>query len=243
MNSQWFESWFDSPYYPMLYRHRDTDEAEQFLQNLYSELKLTSGLKVRDMACGHGRHAGLMANLGWEVTGTDLSPASIQNARNTYPKVYQFEVHDMRHPYSSGIFDIVFNLFTSLGYFSAAHDDLQALEAAYLDLKSDGILVIDFFNAEKVYKEIQVPIMEEKQIEQIQFITKKYIQDGIIYKDIKVKDGASIFHYREQVRLYDAQTLASMLKKTGFRMLHHWGDYALNPYHSASPRCIWVAQK
>ena len=31
---KWFESWFDTPYYHLLYQHRDDKEAHKFIKNL-----------------------------------------------------------------------------------------------------------------------------------------------------------------------------------------------------------------
>ncbi|HOM90919.1 MAG TPA: SAM-dependent methyltransferase, partial [Bacteroidia bacterium] len=31
---KWFQSWFDSPYYHILYKDRDNQEAEYFMDNL-----------------------------------------------------------------------------------------------------------------------------------------------------------------------------------------------------------------
>ena len=36
----WFENWFDSPYYHILYKNRDKKEAEIFIDNLISHLKI-----------------------------------------------------------------------------------------------------------------------------------------------------------------------------------------------------------
>ena len=38
-SKEWFESWFNSPYYHILYKDRDESEARLFLDNLISFLK------------------------------------------------------------------------------------------------------------------------------------------------------------------------------------------------------------
>ena len=54
---EWFASWFDSPYYHLLYQHRDDNEAKQFIGHLTEALDLPQGAKVLDLACGKGRHS------------------------------------------------------------------------------------------------------------------------------------------------------------------------------------------
>ena len=36
---QWFETWFDSPYYHTLYDHRDFAEADTFINNINEHFK------------------------------------------------------------------------------------------------------------------------------------------------------------------------------------------------------------
>ena len=38
-NKEWFEDWFDSPYYHILYKNRDENEAKNFISNLIDFLK------------------------------------------------------------------------------------------------------------------------------------------------------------------------------------------------------------
>jgi 2-polyprenyl-3-methyl-5-hydroxy-6-metoxy-1,4-benzoquinol methylase len=64
VENNWFESWFDSPFYHKLYHQRDFSEAENFIKKLYDFLKLKENLNVLDLACGKGRHALSLNQLG-----------------------------------------------------------------------------------------------------------------------------------------------------------------------------------
>ena len=68
----WYTSWFDSPFYHILYKNRDDKEAGLFMENLSSFLKLSPGSTILDLACGKGRHS--KYEVGYHVTGVDLSP-------------------------------------------------------------------------------------------------------------------------------------------------------------------------
>ena len=65
----------------------------------------------------------------------------------------------MRETFYINYFDAAFNFFTSFGYFSNEKDNLKAIRALSNSLKPGGCLVIDFFNSEKVIREI-VPHQE-----------------------------------------------------------------------------------
>ena len=55
--SDWFISWFDTPYYHILYKDRDDTDARIFMQNITQFLKLPSNTHILDLACGKGRHS------------------------------------------------------------------------------------------------------------------------------------------------------------------------------------------
>ncbi|MBC7524978.1 MAG: methyltransferase domain-containing protein, partial [Flavobacterium sp.] len=112
----WYASWFDSPYYHILYKDRNYREAQIFMDNLTRYLNLPEKAKVLDLACGKGRHSIYLNQLGFEVTGVDLSENSILEAKKNENESLHFNVHDMRNPFHQK-FDAIFNLFTSFGYF------------------------------------------------------------------------------------------------------------------------------
>ena len=78
---EWFRDWFDSPFYHKLYFERDEKEAESLIRRLVTHLHLQPGSRVLDVACGRGRHSKMLAAMGFDVTGIDLSPASIEYAQ------------------------------------------------------------------------------------------------------------------------------------------------------------------
>ena len=63
----WFESWFNTPYYHILYKDRDFVEAENFIDKLLAEIKLPQHSTIIDLACGHGRHSVYLNQKGYNV--------------------------------------------------------------------------------------------------------------------------------------------------------------------------------
>ena len=68
--------------YPYFYgesiddEHSDADTAE-----ILGLLQLPSGSSILDVPCGHGRLSRRLAAAGMEVTGVDLTPAYVEEAR------------------------------------------------------------------------------------------------------------------------------------------------------------------
>ena len=95
----WYSSWFDTPYYHILYKDRNYREAQLFMDNLTHYLNLPEKAKVLDLACGKGRHAIYLNQLGFDVVGADLSENSIAEASKNSNDTLHFVVHDKRVPY------------------------------------------------------------------------------------------------------------------------------------------------
>lgn len=239
---EWFASWFDSPYYPILYKHRDYAEAEKFVKKLLVELSLDSGSRVVDLGCGRGRHSKTMAESGLHVTGLDLSPQSISDARELGVANAQFEVHDMRDKIPGNDYDAVFNLFTSFGYFEQMEDNVKVLSNVHGALRPGGVFILDYMNAYKAMKEL---VAEETQHHDgIEFRIKREVDHGVIVKSIHVIDGGREPRFEERVRGFIAETLELMLQDAGFEVYQIWGDYDGNEFDlNSSPRCVVFARK
>ncbi len=240
--SEWFATWFDSPYYHMLYRHRNEDEAILALTNLQHLLKLPEGATVLDLGCGQGRHSRTLHNLGYSVVGIDLSPASIAFARELATPGQRFEVQDMRSFEDPVRFDAVFNLFTSFGYFNSNAENRNVLLRIAAHLKEDGLLVLDYLNAHPLLDH-----QEQKQtihVDHVVFHTTKSRQDNAIVKEIEVNDMGQVYRFSESVQLLTREDLALLLSQTGFEVVDIFGNYDLQPYQpDVSERCLIIARK
>lgn len=245
MQKEWFSSWFDSEYYHILYKHRDETEADAFIQKLVLLLKLPKYAETLDVACGKGRHSITLHECGMHVTGVDLSKNSIIAAQQNEQEGLQFFVHDMRNTLGINMYDAVFNLFTSFGYFETEQDNRLAVRTLVTAAKKDGYVLIDFLNAAKVKSFVGNQTIENTQIEEgIQFLTKKYIDENKVIKEITVtEESGKIEHFREEVQLIDIEQFKNYFEPT-CTLEKAFGDYQLNPFDAAtSPRLILLFKK
>lgn len=234
----WFASWFDTPYYHILYKDRDYEEAQVFMDNITNYLNLPDDAKILDLACGKGRHSVYLNQLGYDVTGADLSENSIAEASKFSNEKLHFTVHDMRVPFEEK-YDAIFNLFTSFGYFENDADNLTTLEAIKESLSEYGFAVIDFMNVHHVINNL-VP-EETKTIEGIDFKIKRYVKDNHIFKEIDFEDKGEKFHFVEKVQALTLQDFEEMMEEAGIFLLDTFGDYKLKKfYKNESERLIMI---
>jgi SAM-dependent methyltransferase len=238
----WFKTWFDSPYYHILYRERDEKEARQVIHALIDFLKPEPGSVMLDQACGRGRHARILASLGFEVTGIDLSENNIVYCKQFEAENLHFAIHDIRRIISVNTFDYVFNLFTSIGYFRHDHDQQLTVSSAAAALKKGGFFIIDFMNVHWVISRL---IPEEHQtIDGIHFHISRRVENGFIIKEIKFRADHQDHHFTESVEAMTIEDFDRYFEQAGLKRLHIFGNYSLQPFDkNLSERLILIAQK
>lgn len=238
----WFEDWFNTPYYHILYKNRDHNEAEQFIRNLLTKLHPSKNAHFLDLACGKGRHAILINQQGYTTTGLDLASNSIAAAKTFENDTLSFFVHDMRQVFGSNTYDFILNLFTSFGYFDNLKDNLKVLKNIHTALLPNGKVVLDFLNIEAIKN--CFPYNETKEIEGIVFTIDKKIENGFIIKNIQVTDGEKQFHYYEKLQAIDLKTFQDLFIKANLHIVDLFGDYDLNSFDpEKSSRLILIAEK
>lgn len=241
--TEWFGEWFDSPYYHILYKHRDHDEAKEFIDNLIEYFHISKDHKLLDLACGKGRHSIYLNRKGFDVVGVDLSAQNIEHARKFENDRLHFHIQDMRHEFAEDEYDYVLNMFTSFGYFDSEEENEQAIKVAARALKPGGKLLIDFLNPFKVVHNL-VPC-EDKVIEGIHFqITKRLSEDGYILKDINFEDEGREYHYQEKVKAIRRVEFLKYFENAGLALVDIFGDYNFNRYDAEhSERMIFIVKK
>tara|TARA_R110002049_G_scaffold298000_2_gene487495 strand:- start:245 stop:976 length:732 start_codon:yes stop_codon:yes gene_type:complete len=236
--TKWFTSWFDTPFYHILYKDRDHTEAHDFMDTLTNYLNLPQAGTILDLACGKGRHALYLNRLGYNVTGVDLSENSIAYAKQFENHRLRFEVHDMCKPYPK-TFDAVFNLFTSFGYFEKDDDNLNTIKAIKADLNDFGFGVIDFMNSDFVIDNL-VP-EDVKTVNDIDFNLKRYVADGHIVKDISFTADGADYNFQERVRAFTLQDFELIFEQADVHLLDVFGDYKLRKFNpKTSERLILI---
>ena len=245
MKSEWYKDWFNTDEYLLVYKHRDRSEAE-ILKNLV--LKNVEREKVKlvlDMACGSGRHAISFAQAGFDVTAIDLSENLLNVAKSNAEKEkvnVDFILSDIRKFNPEKKFDLVLNLFTSLGYFEKDEENGEVIQKAFELMNSGGWFVLDYFNKNYILNNL-IPITVEN-IAGKRITQTREIKNNRVEKNIIIRNGEKESHYQESVRLYSKEEVIKILERTGFEILKIFGDFDGSKFDANnSPRLIVFSKK
>lgn len=242
----WYEDWFGSDAYTLVYDHRDEAEAEQLVDLIEHTVDPQPNAHVADVGCGRGRHARILARRGYRVTGVDLSEESIAEARRQaasegLSERISFQIGDMREPVCTGCADGVVNLFTSFGYFQADDENERAIRAMVTALRPGGWFVQDFLNAPLVVESLEPS--ERETAEGVTVREQRWVEEGRVNKEITLEKDGRTETFRESVRLYTLDDMKQMYDAVGLELVETFGDYEGAPHSSTSPRLLLYARK
>lgn len=242
VKNEWFESWFDSKFYHLLYNNRDEQEAENFISKLVHHLDLEPQSSILDLGCGKGRHANQLNKNEYQVHGIDLSKESIDYANKKYSNAsLQFFQGDMRENFGSSEYNCVMNLFTSFGYFEEFTENEKAINNVVNALKPKGIFVQDFLNAQWV-KDTLIESERQKRGD-ITFHISRKIEKGYVKKSIDFIVKGKVHSFQEKVRLLNLADFKAIYKSQGLEIIETFGSYELDEFDvHKSNRLILISQ-
>ncbi|HYF02866.1 MAG TPA: class I SAM-dependent methyltransferase [Patescibacteria group bacterium] len=243
----WYEEWFESPWYVKLYGHRSDEEAKKAIELVLKETRIKKGAKVLDLCCGYGRHSRALADCGYDVTGIDGSEFLIQKAIEEYGCENTHFIHlDMRAEYPEAPFDLVVNFFTSFGYFDDDKQNELVLRRVFNALKKGGYFFFDFLNAD--FTKANLVAETVSNLNGSVITQKRRIENDYVIKDIFIdslgQHPEGLKKYQERVRLYTCEKLSRMLEDAGFIIEKNFGTYSGDEFlKKRSPRFITIARK
>jgi SAM-dependent methyltransferase len=209
-------------------------------------LKLNKGARVLDLCCGIGRHSVPLAKLGLNVTGLDLTPGYLKEARATARRAKvkaRFIQGDMRELDFDSEFDAVVSLFTSFGYYDDATDQ-QVLHRIARALKPRGQLYIDVMNRDYAIRCWDPWHVEDKPgltimvKHEFDTRTSRIMADWRVIRHGRVEPVGAF-----DLRLYARHELTAMLAAAGLTVTAVMGDLNGAPFVFDSRRLVIIARK
>ena len=245
--TDWYDGFFEGEWLDEIALARGEERTGAEGLFVRDALGLQPGERLLDLACGHGRISLALARAGVRVTGVDLSPRSLELARDSAAREgleVDFVRSDMREIEFDGEFDAAINVFTSFGYFEDEAEDQRVLDAVGRALRPGGRFLIDVINLLGFGRRYQPRRWEETASGVVltdgeyDFLRGRNSETWTFLKG----DGSrtALVH---SVRAYTPHELAQMLERAGLVVTASWGDWDGSPLSFDSRRLILRADK
>lgn len=245
----WYDEVFEGAYdrftFHLFTAERNHEEAE-FIR---SALQLMPGEEVLDIACGHGRHALLLARKGIHITGFDKCERYLEKARERVSDLpARFVQGDLREMDFQEQFDAAYCYFTSFGFFDddTNFDILRRIARA---LKPGGRFLLDLQNREHYCS--REPGHEEytefeRENRHYVLLSKCNFDPTVGRASVALKLFGGKDEPQEMsfsIRLYSYPELRWLMKQVGMKITKSFGGSDASPYGIRSPRLVVVAKK
>lgn len=237
----WRAGYFDEAYFHLHdpFFPEATSRAE--VAAMIELLGLAHGARILDSPCGWGRHTALFAEAGFDAFGADLSTALLAHAPRAGVRLAAADLRAL--PFASASFDAVLNVFTSLGLFDRAADDILALEEARRLLRPRGAFLLESMHRDEV-----VAAYAEKDAWKLPDGTEVRVRRrfdpvaGISHERLRWRNGERRGEKRHALRLRTATEIDALLRAAGFASIEYYGDWTGEPLRHDSPRLIAIGR-
>ncbi|HZT44123.1 MAG TPA: methyltransferase domain-containing protein [Chthonomonadaceae bacterium] len=209
--------------------------------------------RVLDLACGTGNVTELLAEEGYEVTGVDIAPAMIAEARRKAAEKdlsIDYFVQDAAELSLPGRhFDLCVSLFDSLNYIIDPERLARAIKRVAAHLTPDGLFIFDL-NTEFA---LQNKFFDQDNLDSDDRL--RYDWDSAYSPHTRLCSVHMRFWYRdddgrerafEEVHwqyAYRTEEILAMLRAAGFTQIATYQAYTLKPPGPLSDRIFYVARK
>ncbi len=246
MRDHWWDTFFISDLWLEVQRNAWSDEDTRTQAERIEQLtQLKPPARVLDVPCGEGRLSIELAQLGYAVTGVDVTQPLIEIGQRKAHKLQlevTFKQGDMRElPWESS-FDAVICYWGSFGYFDEL-GNAKFLQAVLRALKPGGRLLIDTHTAETLFPRYQergwrqvgeVLVLEDRQWDHLKGrinVSWTFVSEGQIDRRFS------------SIRVYTYRELTRLLKTTGFSEYVGYSSLEGEPFRIGASRLVIVATK
>ena len=240
------ENWFADAFgvlYPVVYAHRTAEAAAPEAAFARTVTGLSASDCALDLCCGAGRHMVHLAGCAGFMAGLDYSRELLRLARGTMGPGAVLVRGDMRRIPFPPVFDVVFNFFTSFGYFDDA-GNRRALGEIGRVLRPGGRLFMDYMNAERELPRLQP--RTERMNGPWRILERRWhdAEAGRVNKTVEVeRDGQFAGRFTESVRCYNLGEMTGMLAGAGMVVEKVFGACDGGGFGPDAPRMLLLCRR
>jgi cyclopropane fatty-acyl-phospholipid synthase-like methyltransferase len=243
----WYDGFFEGDWLDQIALHADPERTQEQVEFIVEKLALEPEARVLDLACGHGRITLALARRGYRMTGLDLSPRSLELAREAAAQegLEVDWVHaDMREIPAGAGFDAIVNVFTSFGYFQEEPQNQRVLDGVARALAPSGRFLIDVVNLLGLTRRYRERMWEEREgVVWLQEHDYEILAGRNRAVWTFVRPDGSRSELVHSLRTYAPHELAAMLRWAGLEVEGAWGGFDGSELSFDSWRLILLARK
>lgn len=216
-------------YYDDLYEDKDYLKECIFIKNVLEKYSDQSVKSLLDLGCGTGSHALHFAEMGYDVTGVDLSEEMLNIARQKNNININFIRQDIKNLNLEQKYDAAVAMFAVMGYQTTNENFEKALKSVHKHLNKGGLLIFDVWFGPTVLTN-----KPEKRMKIMEVGRKKVIRCAIPDLDISQQTVTVKYHILEILektilkefeeshimRFFFYQELIYFLNKSGFSIIN-----------------------
>lgn len=220
--------------------------AKQEVCDLKKLIPFKKDIQILDLGCGQGRHSIELAKQGFHVTGIDYTKTYLKKAKKRAKKAkchVTFLRRDMRTFCKPNTFDIVLNLYSSFGFFTA-EEDKKIIRNIYDSLKPGGRCVMEIIHVKRPsYKGINYKNWEKRNNSYCLYELQVSNDGRYSYSRlINFKKGKPI-ESTYKIRMYTERELINLFRNSGFKDIKTYDSFKGNPCTSSSAKIVLTARK
>ena len=226
-------------HYDVVYADKPYEAEARFVHDRLTAAGARPGTLL-DVACGTGRHALHLRDLGWDVAGVDVNEALVAGARERAGDAASFHVGDMRELDVPGRpFDAVTCLFDAVGYVLTNQGVRAALGSMATHVAEGGLVAVEFLHAPAMLRGArelgvrQWPLDGGGELLRISRTRLDEVQGTmhVAYDVVELGAGGSFRRSQEEQsnRFFSVPEMAALLEGAGLSPVEFVAAYAPDP--------------
>lgn len=228
-----------APIYDSLNSGYDYKALSRFLAKEICDNEKVKTSLVLDLGCGTGKVTFLLRELGYDMTGVDISEEMLSVAKNICAEKDITDIlwlcQDMRSFELYGTVDACVCTLDSLNYLTEAGDLKKCFSLVHNYLIPDGVFVFDIntqYRYENIYANNDYVLEDENHLCAWQNEYNVKLHLCRFYLSIFLKKHGNIYERRDEIqtqRCYSMRQIKKALLDTGFEIIHVSGNFEGKP--------------
>ena len=231
-------------FYDDLTENVDYKVRSEYISNFFSDCNKKS-VKLLDLACGTGTFSKLFSDMGYSVTGIDISEEMLTVAEEKCFGKVNFLKGDITDFSLPDKYEFCICALDSINHLNGIDDVKKCFKCVYNSLEKDGIFV---FDVNTVYKHKFVLADNTFVFDEEDFFLawdNEYLGDNTvrILLDFFVFNGKNYDRYSEELceKAYEIDELITSLN--GFEIIGIYDELTENPLKEDSERIYFVCKR